>query len=163
MSTKSQEALAAVLTTLRRRARLSQRDLARRAGVSATAIGDLERAVGYNASPLMLRAISRGLASFERDADGAEVTEVDQLRADAFYRQLMDAAGYLGGLPIGISQPEAQTEEDAEHAALKFLSSKAGDADLAARLVGLARRYAELSPEDQIAVRHLVGMWVKDD
>ena len=30
-------------------------------------------------------------------------------------------------------------------------------------LVQIARRYPDMSPEERIAVRHLVGMWVKDD
>ena len=40
------------------------------------------------------------------------------------------------------------------------------DLDVAVREVSLerlARRYPDLSPEEQIAVRHLVGMWTKDD
>ena len=122
---------------------MCQRDLSRRSGVSYTMIGDLERAAGYNASPLTLRSLARGLASFEKDADGVEVTDIDQVKADAFYRRLMEAAGYLSGLPIGTSPREAATDEDAESAALAFLSSKAGDQDLAARLLGLARRYPD--------------------
>jgi hypothetical protein len=105
-----------------------------------------------------LRALAKGLAADDRLTEG-----YDDVRADAFYRLLMDAAGYLGGLPIGTSQREAPTDEDAENAALQFLSSKAGDDDLAARLVGLARRYPDMSPEEQTVVRHLVGMWVKED
>ena len=50
-----------------------------------------------------------------------------------------------------------------ESAALQFLSSKAGDEDLAAKLVGLARRYPAMSPEEQTAARHLVGMLAKND
>jgi hypothetical protein len=34
---------------------------------------------------------------------------------------------------------------------------------VATSLAQLARRYPDLSPEEQTAVRHLVGMWVKDD
>jgi hypothetical protein len=41
--------------------------------------------------------------------------------------------------------------------------SVGADDDLAARLLQLARRYPELSPDDQTVVRHLVGTWVKDD
>jgi hypothetical protein len=43
------------------------------------------------------------------------------------------------------------------------LSDKTGDADLATRSLQLARRYPELSPDEQTVVRHLVGVWVKDD
>ena len=75
----------------------------------------------------------------------------------------MDAAGYLAGLPIGMSHQGGPVDADAESTALQFLSSKAGDTDLAARLVGLARRYPDMSPEEQTVVRHLVGTWGKDD
>ena len=157
MTSSTTEALGSVLAALRRRARMSQRALSRASGISYTQIGDLENARGYNPSPLTLRALAKGLATDEFLAEG-----YDPMRADAFYRQLMDAAGYLGGLPIGTSQQEPPTDEEAENAALEFLSSKAGDEDLAAKLLGLARRYPDLSPEEQTAVRHLVEMWSKD-
>jgi hypothetical protein len=33
---------------------------------------------------------------------------------------------------------------------------------VAARLLPFARRYPDLSPEEQTVVRHLVGTWVKE-
>jgi hypothetical protein len=43
------------------------------------------------------------------------------------------------------------------------LSGMTGDADLVTRLVQLARRYPDLTPEERTVARHLFGMWVKDD
>lgn len=55
-----------------------------------------------------LRALAKGLATDDFLAEG-----YDPVRADAFYRQLMEAAGYLSGLPIGRAPPESSTDEDA--------------------------------------------------
>lgn len=158
--TPPQEALAFVLATLRRRARMSQRELSAYSkrfapdgkGVSYTQIGDLERAVGYNASPLTLRAIARGLAADEYAPGG-----FDQVRADAFYRQLMDAAGYLSGLPI-----EAPVQTGAGDV-LEFLASKTGDSTISERLLRLAEKYPELAAEDQMVMRRLVDSWLKEE
>src|SRR4030095_7828628 len=88
------DALGEVLAILRKRARLSQRELSRLSEISYTQIGDLERGRGGKPSPLTLRALARGLAT-----DAFLDAGYDPVRADAFYRQLMDAAGYLRGLP----------------------------------------------------------------
>ena len=150
MSSPGEETFGAVPVSLRRRARMSQRALSRASGVSYTQIGDLEHG-RYNPSPLTLRALAKGLATDDFLPEG-----YDQARADAFYRQLMEASGYLGGLAIG-------TDEDAAKAALQFLSAEAGDPDFAARLLGLARRFPDMPAEEQNAARHVVGMRGKDD
>jgi transcriptional regulator with XRE-family HTH domain len=147
------EILGQTLSLLRRRARLSQRQLADASKISNTQIGDIEKGAGGNPSPITLRALSRGLASDEFEPGG-----VNQIRADAFYRQLMDAAGYLGGLPVDSPAPDMT-----EDAAVQFLSSRAGDSDIADRLLRLAKRYPEMAPEDQMVMRHLVDTWIKEE
>src|SRR5829696_3895101 len=99
---ETREALGNLLSILRRRARMSQRELSRASEISYTQIGDLENARGGNPSPLTLRALSKGLATDDFLPEGH-----DSVRADAFYRQLMDAAGYLRGLPIDAPQQAA--------------------------------------------------------
>jgi transcriptional regulator with XRE-family HTH domain len=146
--------LGATLAAIRQRARMSQRELSRVSDVSYTQIGDLERGTGGNPSPLTLRALAKGLATDAFLTEGYE-----PIRADAFYRQLMDAAGYLRGLPVE-SPPQDGPQEVTEDAVVQFLSSRAGDATLAANLAQLAHRYPDLSPDEQTVVRHLVGTWV---
>ena len=84
------------------------------------------------------------------------------MRADAFYRQLMDAAGYLRGVPVGTSETETLDGDIREDAVVRFLATQTGDDDLARRLLQLIRRYPELSPDEQTVVRYLVGTWVGD-
>ena len=143
--------LADLLTLLRRRARMSQRELSRASGISYTQIGDMERGQGGQPAPQTLRSLARGLAT-----DALDLTDVDQTKADADYAQLMQAAGYLRGLG-------ASTRDGADEAAvMRFLTSRSGDPQIAEQLVKLARRYPELSPETQIVVRHLLGTWVQE-
>ena len=154
MTTKSPPAaLGALLSTLRNRARLSQRELARVSGISYTQIGDLERTVGGWPSPLTLRALARGLAS---DAF-IQPTGYDVVRSDAFYRQLMDATGYLTGLPVGA--PPATTEDDVR----QYLAGRSGDTTMSDRLLALARRYPDLEPDDQLVARRLIDGWLRDE
>jgi transcriptional regulator with XRE-family HTH domain len=145
------EALANLLVTLRTRARMSQRELSRTSEVSYTQIGDLERSAGGSPSPITLRALARGLA-----ADDSQPNGYNPVRADAFYRQLMAAAGYLTG--VTTDAPPKQT--DAQDV-IAFLAGASGDTDIATKLVRLAERWPELSVDDQMVARHLVGTWAK--
>src|SRR5690348_13012741 len=116
--------LASLLRMLRTRARTSQRELARASGISYTQVSDLEGGKGGHPSPLTLRAIARGLAT-----DALDANDMDSARADAYYRQLMAAAGYLR--PFGASTPEETSEDDV----LKFLETRSGDPGVADLLV----------------------------
>lgn len=147
------EALGELLILLRTRARMSQRELARASGVSYTQIGDLERGTGGSPSPITLRSLAKGLALDEFNAD----VGFDPIRADAFYRQLMEAAGYLGGLPLD-APPKRTGEEDV----LEYLAARSGDTAVSEQLVRLAEKYPELAPEDQMVIRRLVGTWLRD-
>ena len=51
-------------------------------------------------------------------------------------------------------------ETDAQDV-VAFLAGASGDTDIATKLVRLAERWAELSVEDQMVARHLVGTWSK--
>jgi len=141
-----------LLILLRRKSRMSQRELGRASGVSYTQISDLEHGEGGQPSPLTLRALARGLATDALDPD-----DIDQRKADAYYAQLMQAAGYLRGLG-------ASTQDGVDEAAVvRVLASRSGDVGIAEQLVKLARRYPELSPETQVVVRHLIGTWVRTE
>jgi transcriptional regulator with XRE-family HTH domain len=133
---------------------MSQRELARRSGVSSTNISLIESAGGFNASPFTLRAIAEGLSTYEYDDD---VRKVDEARADVYYGQLMEAAGYLTGLPF-----ERPKDEIDEGDVLRFLTERAGDVTISERLLRLADRYPELSEDDQLVVRRLVDTWIRD-
>jgi transcriptional regulator with XRE-family HTH domain len=146
------DALGAVMVALRRRARLSQRELSRLAEISYTQIGDLERGQGGNPSPLTLRALARGLATDQFRDEGYDPT-----RADAFYRQLMAAAGYLSGVPVD-APPKRIDEEDV----VDWLTARTGDTALSEQLVALAARYPDLDPEDQLVVRRLLTTWIRE-
>lgn len=141
-------ALGQILEVLRKRARMSQRELSRNSGISYTQIGDLERGDALAPSPITLRALSRGLATDNFSEGG-----FDAVRADAFYRQLMDAAGYLGGLPVG-APPRAPDEDDL----VNYLSTKTKDSDVSARLLRLAQQYPDMAPEDQLVIKRLVDI-----
>jgi transcriptional regulator with XRE-family HTH domain len=145
------EALGQVMALLRSRSRLSQRELSRLSEVSYTQISDLERGQGGSPSPLTLRAIARGLAS-----DDFEPTGVNPVRADAFYRQLMEAAGYLGGVPVD----QAPKKTDADDVIL-YLTARTGDTAVSERLLRLAEYYPDLAVEDQMVVRRLLDVWTK--
>ena len=145
-------ALGEMMGTLRRRARMSQRELARLCDVSYTQIGDLERGQGGFPSPLTLRSIAKGLAT-----DAFLEQGYDPIRADACYRQLMDAAGYLGGLPV--DAPPKRTDEDD---VVGYLTRKTSDLAVAELLVRVAEKWPELSAEDQVVAKHLLTGWVRD-
>jgi transcriptional regulator with XRE-family HTH domain len=132
---------------------MSLRELSKYADISYTQISAIENGSGGNPSPITLRAISRGLAVDEFN-DG----KVDQIRADAFYRQLMDAAGYLGGLPIDAPAPETDDDD-----VVRYLAARVNDSDLAERLMRLVNRYPEMERDDQVVVRRLVESWVRDE
>jgi transcriptional regulator with XRE-family HTH domain len=140
-----------LLKLLRAKSRMSQRELGRTSGISYTQIGDLESGRGGQPSPITLRAISRGLTT-----DALDPHDVDQAKSDAYYTQLMQAAGYLRGL--GAPTPRDAEEEDV----LKFLEDRSGDAAIGERLVQLARGYPDLSIETQMVVRHLLAQWVRE-
>jgi transcriptional regulator with XRE-family HTH domain len=142
--------LGSLLALLRKRARMSQRELSRASGVSYTQISDLERATGGKPSPTTLRSIARGLAT-----DAVDVSDVDQAKADAFYTQLMQAAGYLRGL--GAPESNKTDEEDV----IAYLTYHSGDAGVAEQLVRLARRYPELTSEEQMVAGHLIAQWAR--
>jgi transcriptional regulator with XRE-family HTH domain len=144
--------LGEVLLGLRRRARLSQRELGRAADISYTQISDLERGQGGNPSPLTLRALAKGLATDDFLDQG-----YDPSRADAFYRSLMEAAGYLGGVPLGQAR-RAPTAEDAR----EYLAKVTDDAALADELLALAERWADLDPADQGLAKRFLGMWTTE-
>jgi transcriptional regulator with XRE-family HTH domain len=131
---------------------MSQRELSRASEVSYTQIGDLERGQGGNPSPLTLRALARGLAT-----DSFHPNGVEPVRADAFYRQLMEAAGYLGGLPVD-APPKRTNEDDV----VAWLTARTGDTAVSEQLVALAARYPELDPEDQLVVRRLLTIWTRE-
>jgi transcriptional regulator with XRE-family HTH domain len=147
----SLENLGATLNILRRRARMTQRELSAESKISYTQIGDLEKGRGGHPSPLTLRALARGLST-----DSIDET-VDQVRADAAYRQLMAAAGYL----TGIYGPEA-ADPTSERGVIAFLAARFGDEDLAERLVRLATRYPGFPADLQGVVRYLVAEWTHD-
>lgn len=95
-------ALARALKQLRRRARLSQRALARLSGIAFTTIQGLEdeRRTGERAihpSPQTLRLLARGAS-----ADPEQPSKIDEARACAEYEKLMRAAGYLDGI-VGLA------------------------------------------------------------
>lgn len=81
-------AFGAELIRLRGDVHLSQRALARLAGVSNTAISGLESGVAPAPHPSMLSRLARGLATSGSHA-------VDERRAEAAYLALMEAAGYV--------------------------------------------------------------------
>jgi transcriptional regulator with XRE-family HTH domain len=141
--------LGEVLLGLRRRARLSQRELSRAAEISYTQISDLERGHGGNPSPLTLRALAKGLATDEFLDSG-----YDPQRADAFYRALMEAAGYLGGVPLGQARRGPTVEELRE-----YLTKLTDDSAVADQMLALAERWADLDPADQAVAKRLLGMW----
>jgi transcriptional regulator with XRE-family HTH domain len=145
------DALGDTLATLRKRARLSQRELSRASDISYTQIGDLERGQGGNPSPFTLRALAKGLAS-----DAFLEQGYDPTRADAFYRQLMGAANYLGGLPMDLPARRTTSEDIVD-----WIARQTGDSAVAELLVSLAQAYAELGPEDQMVMKHLAGEWIK--
>src|SRR5262245_53970456 len=76
------------LTRLRDDANLSQRQLGILAGVSNTAISDLERGFASAPHPSMLMKLATGLV---KTGSG----QVDERRADQMYFALMRAAGYM--------------------------------------------------------------------
>jgi transcriptional regulator with XRE-family HTH domain len=78
----------AELARLRGDVHLSQRALARLAGVSNTAISELESGGAPAPHPSMLSKLARGLAT-----SGSQ--KVDEARAEAAYLALMRAAGYV--------------------------------------------------------------------
>ena len=82
------ETFAGVLIRLRVDARLSQRGLARLAGVSHTAISMLEVGAAPPPHPTALRKLACGLAT-------SPSGDVDEARAEQEYLVLMRAAGYL--------------------------------------------------------------------
>ena len=105
---------------------------------------------------MTLRTLAKGLATDTFLPEGHE-----PIRADAVDHQLMGAAGYLRGLPVE-SLPRDRAHETTEDAVVQFLFTQAGDVMVAANLARLARRYPDLSPDEQTVVRHLVGTWVND-
>ena len=149
---KAPEALGHMLAALRRRARMSQRELAQHSGVSYTQIGDLERGRGGFPSPITLRALARGLATDQFREHGYDPTI-----ADACYRQVMEAAGYLRGLPV--DAPPRRTDEDA---VVDWLTARTDDSAIAGLLVALAAHYPDLDPEDQLVVRRLLTTWTRE-
>jgi transcriptional regulator with XRE-family HTH domain len=152
-----QSQLGSLLELLRRRARMSQRELSRASGISYTQIGDLERGDSLNPSPQTLRSLARGLATDNFSPEG-----YDAVREDAFYRQLMDSAGYLRGLPVGVSARDGDyeiTEDDV----VRYLARLTGDADLAAKLAKFADRYPSLSSDEQTTMRYVIGTLLKEE
>jgi transcriptional regulator with XRE-family HTH domain len=85
-------AYSVLLRKLRRRRRLSQRELATQAALSPTAIGNLERGKddrtgkAIQPRPETLRHVARGLATDPEDG------QFDEAAADEMYAQLMAAA-----------------------------------------------------------------------
>ena len=145
-------ALGQMMATLRKRNRMSQRELARLSDISYTQIGALEQGQGGFPSPLTLRALAKGLASDDFQEQG-----YDPIKADAFYRQLMETSGYLGGLAGG--GPVRRTNQDE---VVGYLNQRTDDLDVAEMLVGLAERWQELEPEDQHVAKRLMAGWLKD-
>ena len=139
------DAIASMLGALRRRTRMSQRELGRRSDLSYAVINDLERAAGYSPSPSTLRALARGLATYEVDDDGRGT--VDQNRARAYFRQLMSAAGYLDGFAA---------DEPTEESVRTYLTSRSGDAAFTERLLLLAEQYPEMPATDRMLLDRIV-------
>src|SRR5438046_2953583 len=107
---------------------MSQRELARTSDISYTQVGDLEGGTGGHPSPLTLRAIARGLAT-----DALDPNDIDFTKADAYYRQFMQAAGYLRGLAEGPDHHKT-SEEDV----LDYLRARSGDWALPNLLIEVA-------------------------
>lgn len=96
--------VAAKARELRERRRFSQEELAERAGVSAQTIANLEN--GFNRDTGKER--KPDVDTLRRIADAlAEGRESD---AALYYRELMDAAGYLDGLPLIATPTRPQAE-----------------------------------------------------
>ena len=99
MRREQAETLGARLAGLRRRHRISQQVLARESGLSRGIISIIERGLDPstkqppNPRTDTLRRLASALAV---DGDGRR----DDTLAEAYYRELMDAAGYLPPLPI---------------------------------------------------------------
>jgi hypothetical protein len=115
----------------------------------AVSLGKAPRA--NHASPNDLRALANRLPADDFVPEGYEPT-----RADAFYRQLMGAANYLNGLPMDLPA-RRQTTEDV----VDWLANQTGVSAVAELSVSLAQAYAEMTPADQMVMKHLAGEWVK--
>jgi transcriptional regulator with XRE-family HTH domain len=133
--------VAETLKNLRRRARLSQKELAGLSGVSDAAIGLIERGKSHP-QPDTLRLLSKGLAT---DVDG----NLDSDRAEDLAEELMLAAGYLHPRSSGRElKPEDRVNDAlARHPNIRISLAQAGpdlDDDDAEMIVGfidmLARR-----------------------
>src|SRR4051812_18383450 len=101
--------LANALQDLREEARLSQRALARSAGVSQGTIRDIETGKQTAPKPETIRKLANGLA---KDNDGT----IHERRAQIGYDLMMNVAGY--GITLGPERALWYMDEDAEGLAL---------------------------------------------
>lgn len=140
----NREALAALLPSLRKSARVSQLELSRLAGLSRETINLIERAA-TNAKAETLRQIADGLAT---NGDG----EQDAGKAAEYYQRLMLAAGHIDAgssevKPVKPRSVEDLTDEEVEEALAKI--SK--DPEFTAEFMAVAEDWSEMSTSAQRA------------